>query len=314
MNENAMTLAGVATALAKPEEYDLEDPKQAAESMVHSIWENHFRHMPWEEFKAQHLNVPRQELVRRRVESSNRTPGHLNEQDGYDCPLCLNRGYISFAEERDGTWTDSLRWCSCKSIRKNLLRLKKSGLSKGLHKLEDFRVEEPYQEEMMDTVRAWLAADHSKGASLFLGGAPGCGKTMLGTAACREMIFRGHDVVYMPWVSAAQKVKALAMDEKQWEEIGQYKNTEYLYIDDLFKPLPGQEGPSAADVRLAYDIVNHRYINHMPMIVSSEKAIMELANVDEATVSRLFEMADGFIVNVARKPGRNWRMKGMKEV
>ncbi len=137
---------------------------------------------------------------------------------------------------------------------------------------------------------------------------------MLGTAACRELIFRGHDVVYMPWVSESQKVKALAMDEKQGEAIDQYKSAEYLYIDDLFKPLPGQEGPSAADVRLAYDIVNHRYINHMPMIVSSEKAVVKLADVDEATVSRLIEMAEGYIVNVARKPGRNWRMRAMAEV
>ncbi len=176
MSGNATTLAGVASALAKPEEYNLEDPQQAAEYMVHSIWENHFRHVPWEEYKAQHLNVSRQELARRGVEWDNQTPGHLNEQDGYDCPLCLNRGYISFAEERDGTWVKSLRWCSCRSIRKNLLRLKKSGLSQGLGRLEDFRVEEPYQKQMLDVTRAWLAADHSRGASLYLGGAPGAAR------------------------------------------------------------------------------------------------------------------------------------------
>lgn len=302
-------------AVDKAVDETVDEGQRELDEMLKEIWERHCTTgETWEEYKARHIDISEEEKMRRKVEAENRKPGHLNDIDGYDCLLCLNRGYINQATEYLGHWQCVAEWCSCKPIRRNILRLKNSGLQRGLGRMDDFKVTEDFQRQMLDTAKAYLAADHSRGESLYFGGTPGCGKTMLGTAVCRELIFRGNDVVYMPWVTEAQKIKSLAMDEEQAAYIDTFKKVGYLYIDDLFKPVPGQAGPTAADVRLAYEIINFRYINHKPMIISSEKLLGELAEVDEATISRIYEMSRGFVVNVARKPGRNWRLKGMGEV
>ncbi len=56
-----------------------------------------------------------------------------------------------------------------------------------------------------------------------------------------------------------------------------------------------------------YVIVNHRYMNNMPMIVSTEKSLEELLEFDEAVGSRIVEMSRG---NMARLEGQdlNYRL------
>ena len=163
---------------------------------------------------------------------------------------------------------------------------------------------------MVDVATAYVNADHSDGKSLMLCGAVGSGKTFIGSAVCRELLHKGHAVIYMPWVNEARRLKALVNTEGFANEIGIYTHCEYLYIDDLFKPMPGEAEPTPADFRLAYDIINYRYINKKPMIVSCEKFIGELLEYDEGTISRLYEMAKGYTVNIGRVPGRNYRLKG----
>lgn len=274
------------------------------------IWKAQGREGTFEEFIAANAAETEEERVKRNVADMNAQPGHLNDTDGYDCKKCLNRGDIWIATKYMGRWQESVRRCECWKVRASINRMRRSGLENSLHKLKDFEVTEDWQKNMLDTATAYINADHSNGETLFLGGAVGCGKTFIGSAVCRELLHRGHEVIYMPWVNEAQRLKALSNDETLADEIATYSRAEYLYIDDIFKPLPGQTAPTSADVRLAYDIINYRYINKLPMILSCEKYIMELIELDEATISRVYELAKGFIVNVSRAPGRNYRIKG----
>jgi DNA replication protein DnaC len=97
-----------------------------------------------------------------------------------------------------------------------------------------------------------------------------------------------------------------------------YQGAQLLLLDDFLKPgrdrKGNEEGASAADMRLAFDLLNARYLNRLPTIISSEWHIGELAEMDEATASRIYERCGEFMVNIKRAAGRNWRFRNMKMV
>lgn len=279
-------------------------------ALFERLWKAQGAEGTFAEFMARQVQPTEEERVRKSVADQNARRGNLGEDTGYDCKKCLNRGYFMVAEQYNGSWIERQRFCECWKVRDSIKRLQRSGLENSLRKLKEFEVTEDWQRNMVDVATAYVNADHSDGKSLMLCGAVGSGKTFIGSAVCRELLHKGHEVIYMPWVNEAQRLKALANDEGFADEIRQYINAEYLYIDDLFKPLPGQNAPTPADFRLAYDIINYRYINKKPMIVSCEKFVGELLELDEATISRLYEMAKGYTVSIGRVPGRNYRMKG----
>lgn len=83
-----------------------------------------------------------------------------------------------------------------------------------------------------------------------------------------------------------------------------------MYIDDLFKvgrAADGTSNPTGADVSLAFEIINYRYVNHLPTIVSTEKSPQELVGIDEATGSRIIELAGGNVYSIGRDQRRNYR-------
>ena len=278
------------------------------------IWAAQGRKGTYAEFLANMVYASEEEQVRRRCDEENAKPGKLNEVDGYNCPKCLNRGDIWEARYNGRNWYESFYKCDCNRARASIRRMRASGLENTLHRLKEFEATTDYQQEMLAKARAYLAADHSNGESLFMGGAVGCGKTFICAAVCRELLHKGHEVIYMQWVTDAQRLKALANDDSAAEEIATYSHAEYLYIDDLFKPTGTNTTPTPADIRLAYDIINYRYVNKLPMIVSTEKYMPELLELDEATASRLYERAKGYAQNIKRDPKRNFRMRGADEI
>ena len=61
-----------------------------------------------------------------------------------------------------------------------------------------------------------------------------------------------------------------------------FKTVPVLYIDDLFKTEAGKL-PTTADVNIAFEIINHRYINpDYITVISTEKTMDELIAIDEA--------------------------------
>jgi DNA replication protein DnaC len=82
----------------------------------------------------------------------------------------------------------------------------------------------------------------------------------------------------------------------------------------MFKPVTNDKGeemePSAPDKRLAFELINYRYVNRLPTIISSEWHIADLSDFDEATGSRIAERSDGFCLDISRDKQRNHRLKG----
>ena len=183
-----------------------------------------------------------------------------------------------------------------------------------MKRLKDFTVEQPWQEAMLAKAREYLAQDKGGSAWFYAGGAVGSGKTFICTGIARELLHAGKQVVYMPWVTEAARIKSLANEQEQDEALRLFRTCEVLYIDDFFKPTTLQAAPTGADVRIAYDIINYRYNNLLPTIISSEKYLTELLDIDEATGSRIYERCRGNYINVRRGEGRNYRMREEDEL
>ena len=85
-------------------------------------------------------------------------------------------------------------------------------------------------------------------------------------------------------------------------------NVDLLYLDDFLKIAAGKE-PSAADVRIAHELLNHRYVARKKTIISSERYLTEIADIDQAIGGRIAERAVGYTLNLSRARGKDYRMK-----
>ena len=126
----------------------------------------------------------------------------------------------------------------------------------------------------------------------------------------------------MLWVNDVKQLKGTVMDSAAHKElITGYKNADVLYIDDFFKQgkdkFGGAAQPSPAEINLAYDILNHRYLDSRYItIISSERTFSEIEEIDEAIAGRIYECCgDGeYILNVNRGKDHNYRLKKMTNV
>jgi DNA replication protein DnaC len=83
-----------------------------------------------------------------------------------------------------------------------------------------------------------------------------------------------------------------------------YKNCEILYIDDFFK----NENLSSADLRIANEIINYRCVANKRTIISSERLVSNLCEIDEAVIGRLVEMSEGYLTEIVGKE-KNYRLR-----
>lgn len=257
------------------------------------------------------------EFTRMKIETLNKQPGALT---GYDCPKCLNKGYVAIQKEDGGM---AVRDCDCMTIRRCVWEMEKSGLENIIRDktFQSFAADEEWQ-KVIKTV-AMTYADKPEGWLLFCGQS-GSGKTHLCTAVCRQRLLQGDVVRYMPWRDKVAELKALSLDsDRRAEIINGYKTAQILYIDDLYKvgrAADGSSNPTAADIGLAFEIFNYRYMNHLPTIISTEKTPDELVEIDEAIGSRIIEMTrcneteDANVCLIARDSKRNYRLRGMVAV
>lgn len=260
------------------------------------------------------LSVPQYDPVahgKMKAKAYNSTPGNLT---GHDCNKCLNRGSIAYPREDGNIFT---RECGCMKIRRCVWEMERSGLKNIIKEktFEAYRATEPWQQTIKAGAMAY--ADNVNGWLLFCGQS-GSGKTHLCTAVCRHLLLAGEEVRYMPWRDKIAELKAMSLDnDRRTEIINGYKTAQILYIDDLYKvgkAADGSSNPTGADIGLAFEIINHRYINHLPTIVSTEKTPQELVEIDEATGSRIIEMAGNHVYSIGRNQRRNYRLRGVVDV
>ncbi len=109
----------------------------------------------------------------------------------------------------------------------------------------------------------------------------------------------------MPYRDVITKIKQNVIDEKKYAStILKYQVCEVLLIDDLFK---GRLNES--DVNIMFEIINYRYLNFLPIIVSSEFTIEKMLEFDEGIGSRIYEMSKDYVVEIKNDIRNNYRLK-----
>ena len=109
----------------------------------------------------------------------------------------------------------------------------------------------------------------------------------------------------MPYRDVITKIKQNMLDAEYYSKlISKYQTCEVLLIDDLFK---GKINES--DINIMFEIINYRYLNFLPIIVSTEFNIDRLLSFDESVGSRLYEMCKDYVVEIEKDMNNNYRLK-----
>lgn len=253
--------------------------------------------------KAHQISIPDidSELVRPTpADVMNAVKGQLS---GYDCPLCHNKG--TYYRMDEGLVVASR--CHCMDIRKSERLMNESGLGQLLRTctFDTFAATKPFQKQMLSLAQQWVS---DPTPCFFIGGQPGCGKTHICTAMIIKLI-RDHQkrVRYVQWRQDSQRLKAVINEPEYVELLTPLKYTDILYIDDLFKS-GNRNRPTQGDLNLAFELINARYINKLPTIISSEWLLTDLIDMDEAIGSRISEMCAGFWIEIAPDQKKNYRL------
>lgn len=248
------------------------------------------------------------EYLQSRCDAFNQQKGNLT---GYDCPVCHNKGYIS---KLDGLNEITVE-CVCMEARRSAWRMESSGLGELIKKctFENYNASEPWQRVIFDGAKQYI--NDPVGKWFYIGGQPGAGKTHICTAIAANFLHRGESVRYMLWRDESVKIKASVNDAEYDSMVDPLKKVSVLYIDDFFKTgfddkTKEKKLPTPADISLAYEILNFRYINPQAVtIISGEWFLDELTNIDEALGSRIYERAKESYFDIKRDHSRNYRMK-----
>ncbi|MDE5054872.1 ATP-binding protein [Niallia taxi] len=150
--------------------------------------------------------------------------------------------------------------------------------------------------------------------SMALLGSPGSGKTHLLTALSNNLMSKKQiGVLYFPYVEGFTDLK----DDfnKLQSKLDRMKKVEVLFIDDLFKPLNGKPRFTEWQLEMTYEVLNYRYNNKMPFLISSELSTKDLRKVDPALADRIIERCSDFTVNITGEDlSLNHRLRGIENV
>ena len=241
--------------------------------------------------------------------------GNLNEQDGINCPICKNKGNISFVENGQ----EYLKSCKCMKARLSYQRILNCGISKETfekYSFQNWKQETEWQKALLEFCKNFFIDYRDKKNHWFLiSGVSGCGKTHLCTALFKELIKSfSLSGFYMLWNEEIPKLIALRKSSladnqaKYDKRMNELKNCDILYIDDLFKLDNKYKEESLS---ICYEIINSRYINNKVVMISTEIERNQFENIDTAVWGRCFEKSDGgkFWITI-RGSEKNYRLKG----
>jgi DNA replication protein DnaC len=234
---------------------------------------------------------------------------------GYvNCGMCDNIG--SKPIKREDGWSD-LTVCECQAVRVNMALLDESGIRSSVEDMtfENFNAVNDWQKAAKQIALNYCSSDSGW---LYLGGQVGSGKTHLGTAVLGHFI-KKSSVKYMLWRDDIVRLKANVTNDSEYQEIiHPLKTVDVLYIDDFFKTelkkdelrkREVRELPTAADVKIAHELLNYRYLKKMRTIISSELFIGDVLEIDEAVGSRIRQRSKEYYIAVDYDKSKNWRLK-----
>ena len=210
----------------------------------------------------------------------------------YTCTLCKDTGYIGSNK------------CAC--MKKKLIE-KYYSISNldNILKVEnfnnfnlDFYSDLPYGDKeltrrdnmlnILKDINEILSAGVDKPFNFYLYGSSGLGKTFMCSCIAKELLDKGHSVIYMTAYSLAtvlqnRKFNSDNTEEDTDEAVEMLYDADLLIIDDL-----GTESPNSFTVSEFFNIINARLINNKSTIISSNLKPGELSPIySDRIVSRI---------------------------
>jgi len=241
--------------------------------------------------------------------------GTVRREVKYNCDICQDTTWVL-----DETGTLGRR-CECykKEIAERLW--KKFGIkSADVKKINDYEGYDNITKSLKEKAIGYVSDFDSiislreNGFGIF--GQPGSGKSHIVIAIGAALLNRKMkpvEVVYMPYLEVMRELKANVNDDEYYLKLSRrYQKPKLLIIDDLFKDkvnkgkLIGELKDT--DVKHIYPIINYRYLNNLPMLVSSECTPNMLLDLDEALAGRILESC-GNNITVFKGPSYDYRIK-----
>lgn len=245
-----------------------------------------------------------------------RTSGvSTNSNKEYKCNTCKDTSWIG----KDGAYIR----CSCYT--EEYLNRLWENFGVKIKDIKLLREYDPYndltqkaKEKAVDYIKSFDEIKSTRENGFALLGQSGAGKTHIVLAIGKALLEKKVSVVYMPYLEVIKELKALAMYQEDYEKLlSRYTRAKVLIIDDLFKDKV-KKGRVAAelsetDMKHIYPILNYRYLNYLPTIISSECTPSMLLELDEALGGRILETT-GKRFSLTFKDNCNYRLrKFMKE-
>ena len=258
------------------------------------------------------------EIVKR-IQALHTTSPSTEGKVKYSCPICKDAKMI---QNSNGTWSE----CQCQ-IKERISRLWENFGVKpdDVKKLNDYvpydkRTKEA-KEKAVEYIKRFDEIRQEKENSFGLFGQAGAGKSHIVIAMGVALLSRDKyiSVVYMPYLEAMRELKANSMDDEYYIKLSnRYNQAPLLIIDDLFKDKVrngqiirdryNQAGLNEADMKHIMPIINYRYVNNLPTLISTECTPDMLYDLDEALAGRILERCGSNMV-VFKGEQYNYRMK-----
>jgi DNA replication protein DnaC len=248
-------------------------------------------------------------LSQKNLENSQKKREELQRASSYKCLKCSDTGWILITKD-DGM--EVAISCECRDKERLKLQWKASGINienctKTFSSFKEWN-ESSRQEKSLAIAYAknFHKILNARQNSILLCGQVGSGKSHLSIALALNLINSNYKVMYMPYRDVVTKIKQNIMNYEVYTKIvHKYKTCQVLVIDDLYKGKINE-----TDINIMFEIINYRYLNYLPIIVSSEFVIERLLTCDEAIGSRIYEMCKDYIVEIPEDDNKNYRLKG----
>lgn len=218
----------------------------------------------------------------------------------YRCERCRDSGQI--VSRIPGKYELHVEECSCAVERRNRARIERSGLADVLARYTFGAYQTTNSRLKAIKEAAMRYAAQSQNEWFVIIGRPGSGKTHICTAIVSRLMERGENCKYMLWRDEVRELKALVNDNDAYiRRMNELKHIDVLYIDDFLKGKP-----TDGDLNVAFELLNSRYNQRLRTIISGERSIEEVMDIDEAVGSRMYERSkNGYCFET---PGENWRL------
>lgn len=225
----------------------------------------------------------------------------------FKCELCKDVGYIIKMQPNA---QPLMTPCKCMELERVKRLWKNSGINaevidKTFSNFEEWSSKSKEMKAIaIKYYRSFAAIKERRRNSILLCGNPGSGKTHIALALANNFLKKDIKVVYMSYRDVITSIKQNMIDVEYYKKtLSKYQTCDVLLLDDLYK---GKV--NGADINIIFELINYRYLNNLPLIVSTEYTLEKLLGFDEAIGSRIYEMSKDYIVEIEGKEN-NFRLR-----